>query len=65
MTLEIGSQAPDFSLKTKNADGLVDVKLSEYIGESTVVLLFFPFCLHWRLYQEACTCETILLPTTL
>ena len=55
MTLEIGSQAPDFSLKTKNADGLVDVKLSEYIGESTVVLLFFPFAFTGVCTEEACT----------
>ena len=43
MTLEIGTKAPDFTLKTKTPDGLSDVKLSEYIGQNSVVLLFFPF----------------------
>lgn len=48
MTLEIGAIAPDFTLKTKTADGLKDVTLSEHKGESNVVLLFF--LLHLPVY---------------
>ena len=43
MTLNIGEQAPDFSLKTKNAEGLKDVSLSDHKDQQAVVLLFFPF----------------------
>ena len=43
MTLNIGDQAPDFSLKTKNAEGLKDVSLSYHKDQQAVVLLFFPF----------------------
>ena len=42
MTLEIGTHAPDFTLKTKTSDGLRDITLSDHFGESNVVLLFFP-----------------------
>ena len=55
MTLEIGSKAPDFSLKSKTADGLVDVKLSDHIGQSSVVLLFFPFAFTGVCTEEACS----------
>ncbi|MDG1138499.1 MAG: redoxin domain-containing protein [Opitutales bacterium] len=55
MTLEIGTQAPDFSLKTKTPDGLIDVKLSENIGQNSVVLLFFPFAFTGVCTAEACS----------
>ena len=42
MTLETGSTAPNFTLKSKTDDGLKDVTLSDQLGESNVVLLFFP-----------------------
>jgi peroxiredoxin len=43
MTLNIGDNAPGFSLKTKNADGLKDISLSDHKDKQAVVLLFFPF----------------------
>ena len=42
MALPVGSKAPDFTLKTKTAEGLQDVKLSDRLGKKNVVLLFFP-----------------------
>jgi peroxiredoxin len=55
MTLEIGSRAPDFSLKTKTADGLKDVSLGDHLGNSSVVLLFFPFAFTSVCMAEACS----------
>ncbi len=52
MPLSIGSKAPDFSLKTKTADGLADVKLSSFAGQKNVVLLFFPAA-----FTGVCTAE--------
>ena len=45
MTLNIGDQAPDFSLKTKNAEGLKDISLSDHKDKQSVVLLF-SLCIH-------------------
>jgi peroxiredoxin len=42
MALSVGSKAPDFTLKSKNSDGLVDVTLSANFGKKQTVLLFFP-----------------------
>ena len=53
MTLNIGDNAPDFSLKTKNAEGLKDITLSEHKDKQAVVLLFFPFA-----FTSVCTEET-------
>ena len=53
MTLNIGDQAPDFSLKTKNAEGLKDISLSDHKDKQSVVLLFFPFA-----FTSVCTEET-------
>ena len=53
MTLNIGDQAPDFSLKTKNAEGLKDISLSDHKDQQAVVLLFFPFA-----FTSVCTEET-------
>ena len=33
MALATGTQAPDFTLRTKNANGLTDVTLSENFGK--------------------------------
>jgi peroxiredoxin len=52
MALKIGSTAPDFTLKTKTADGLEDVTLSKNFGVKPTVLLFFPFA-----YTGVCTDE--------
>ncbi len=55
MTLAIGDSAPDFTLKTKTADGLKDVSLSENYASSNVVLLFFPFAFTSVCMAEACS----------
>jgi peroxiredoxin len=52
MAIKVGSQAPDFTLKSKNATGLVDVKLSENFGKRNSVLLFFPAA-----FTSVCTKE--------
>ena len=53
MPLAVGSKAPDFTLKTKTADGLKDVKLSDYAGKQ-VVVLFFPLAYTGVCTQEMC-----------
>ncbi|MCX6936420.1 MAG: redoxin domain-containing protein [Verrucomicrobia bacterium] len=52
MALSIGTRAPDFTLKSKTADGLVDVKLSANFGHKQTVLLFFPLA-----FTGVCTAE--------
>jgi peroxiredoxin len=52
MALAVGSKAPDFTLKSKNASGLVDVKLSNNFGKKNTVILFFPLA-----YTSVCTAE--------
>lgn len=52
MPLKTGIAAPDFTLKTKTANGLEDVKLSDSFGKQNVVLLFFPFA-----FTGVCTAE--------
>jgi peroxiredoxin len=42
MPIPVGAQAPDFTLKSKQPSGLVDVKLSANFGARNTVLLFFP-----------------------
>jgi peroxiredoxin len=52
MPIPVGSKAPDFSLKSKTAAGLVDVKLSDNFGKKNTVVLFFPLA-----YTSVCTAE--------
>ncbi len=52
MALPVGTLAPDFTLKSKNADGLVDVTLSANFGKKQTVLLFFPLA-----FTGVCTAE--------
>ena len=52
MALAVGSKAPDFTLKSKQASGLVDVKLSNNFGKKNTVLLFFPAA-----FTGVCTTE--------
>jgi len=52
MPIPVGSKAPDFTLKSKAAAGLVDVKLSNNFGKTNTVLLFFPLA-----YTSVCTAE--------
>jgi peroxiredoxin len=54
MPLAVGSQAPDFTLKCKTADGLKDVKLSANFGQKQTVLLFFPLAYTGVCTQEMC-----------
>ncbi|MCW1923238.1 redoxin domain-containing protein [Luteolibacter arcticus] len=52
MPLQVGDQAPDFTLVTKTAEGPQLVKLSEQIGKSNLVLLFVPMA-----FTGVCTTE--------
>jgi peroxiredoxin len=54
MPLPIGSKAPDFTLKSKTADGLKDVQLSANFGHKQTVLLFFPAAFTGVCTQEMC-----------
>ena len=52
MSIPTGSKAPDFTLKSKQASGLVDVKLSNNFGKKNTVVLFFPLA-----FTSVCTKE--------
>jgi len=52
MPIPTGSKAPDFILKSKQASGLVDVKLSNNFGRKNTVVLFFPLA-----FTSVCTKE--------
>ena len=54
MAISIGTKAPDFNLKSKQASGLVDVKLSNNTGKKNTVLLFFPLAFTGVCTQEMC-----------
>ena len=54
MPIAVGSKAPDFTLKSKQASGLVDVKLSDNFGKKNTVLLFFPAAFTSVCTQELC-----------
>src|SRR6202142_2427527 len=54
MAIPVGSKAPDFTLKSKQASGLVDVKLSNNFGKKNTVLLFFPAAFTSVCTQEMC-----------
>jgi peroxiredoxin len=52
MPIAVGTNAPDFSLKSKNAAGITDVKLSANAGKKNTVILFFPLA-----FTGVCTTE--------
>ena len=52
MAIPVGSKAPDFTLKTKNAAGVAEIKLSANLGQKNTVLLFFPLA-----FTSVCTKE--------
>lgn len=52
MPIAVGSKAPDFTLKSKQASGLVDVKLSDNFGKKNTLILFFPAA-----FTSVCTSE--------
>jgi peroxiredoxin len=54
MAISVGTKAPDFSLKSKQASGLVDVKLSDNLGKKNTVLLFFPAAFTGICTKEMC-----------
>jgi peroxiredoxin len=54
MPISVGTKAPDFTLKSKQASGLVDVKLSNNFGKKNTVLLFFPAAFTGVCTQELC-----------
>jgi peroxiredoxin len=54
MALSAGSQAPDFTLKTKRGGDPKDVKLSENLGKKKTVLLFFPLAFTGVCTKEFC-----------
>jgi peroxiredoxin len=58
MPLTVGSKAPDFTLKTKTADGLKDVRLGNNLGKKQTVLLFFPLAFTGVCTQEMCDLTT-------
>ena len=54
MPLTVGTQAPDFTLKSKQTEGIVDVKLADNLGKRNTVLLFFPLAFTSVCTQEMC-----------
>jgi peroxiredoxin len=52
MTVEVGAQAPDFTLK--NQDGQ-DVSLSDFKGQKAVLLVFYPFAFSGICTGELCS----------
>lgn len=54
MPIAVGSKAPDFTLKSKDANGLKDITLSANFGKKNTVLLFFPLAFTGVCTQEFC-----------
>lgn len=54
MAIPVGSKAPDFTLKSKQSSGLVDVKLSNNFGKKNTVVLFFPAAFTGVCTKEMC-----------
>lgn len=52
MPIAVGTKAPDFTLKSKNAAGVSDVKLSANFGQKSTVILFVPLA-----FTGVCTAE--------
>lgn len=52
MAIAVGTKAPDFTLKSKDAEGVKDIKLSDNFGKRNTVLLFFPLA-----FTSVCTNE--------
>lgn len=52
MAIQVGDHAPDFTLVTKGPEGPALVTLSEQVGSSNLVLLFFPMA-----FTGVCTTE--------
>lgn len=54
MVLPVGTQAPDFALKSKKGEEIIDLKLSDNFGKANTVLLFFPLAFTGVCTQEMC-----------
>lgn len=54
MAIPVGTKAPDFTLKSKTAEGVKEVKLSENLGKKNTVVLFFPLAFTGTCTQEMC-----------
>lgn len=52
MAIQVGSKAPDFTLKSKSTGSVADVTLSNNFGKKNTVLLFFPLA-----FTGVCTTE--------
>ncbi len=52
MALPVGSKAPEFILKSKTSEGLVDIKLADNLGAKNTLVLFFPLA-----FTGVCTTE--------
>ena len=52
MALSVGTKAPEFNLKSKQASGVVDVAWRKNLGQKNTVLLFFPLA-----FTSVCTKE--------
>ena len=52
--LTVGTQAPDFTLKSKKGEAITDIRLSENFGKTHTVLLFFPLAFTGVCTQEMC-----------
>jgi glutaredoxin-dependent peroxiredoxin len=55
MALPTGTKAPEFTLKTKTAEGLEDVSLADNFGKRKTVLLFFPLAFTSVCMKEMCS----------
>jgi peroxiredoxin len=55
MAIVIGGQAPALILKSKTADGLVDVPLLRNVGKGKTVLLFVPLAFTGVCTKELCS----------
>lgn len=54
MPIATGTKAPDFTLKSKQESGVVDVKLSDNFGKKNTVLLFVPLAFTGVCTNELC-----------
>ncbi len=54
MPVPVGTKAPDFTLKTKTAQGVQEIKLSNNLGKKNTVLLFFPLAFTGVCTKEMC-----------
>lgn len=60
MAIQVGDKAPDFKLVTLTAEGPQVVTLSEEVGKSNILLLFFPMA-----FTGVCTTEMCEITSSL